>query len=83
MAPLGRMAAKLAWSAALPEARQGLMFGSTGGLMPRAGRQGTAPRTVMAASFYDLPPVKDVSGNDFALDQLKGKVVYAVNVASR
>jgi len=46
-------------------------------------RQGTAAKTAMAAAFYDLPPVKDVNGNDFALDQLKGKVVYAINVASR
>jgi len=80
--PLGRMAARLAWNTTLPAARQHFAVGSPArGLMQ--GRQGASPRTMMAASFYDLPPVKDIDGNDFMLDQLKGKVVYANNVASR
>ena len=33
-------------------------------------------------SFYDFT-VKDIDGNDFALEQLKGKKVMVVNVASK
>lgn len=35
------------------------------------------------ASFYDLPAADDVEGKQFDFSQLKGKVVYAVNVASK
>lgn len=41
------------------------------------------PQTARAAAFHDQAPAKDVTGSDFSFDQLKGKVVYAVNVASR
>ena len=33
-------------------------------------------------TFYDYP-VKDIDGNDLALDQYKGKVILVVNVASK
>ncbi|CAE8608783.1 unnamed protein product, partial [Polarella glacialis] len=52
------------------------------GLAPGASlRHGSA--LAMAAGFYDLPPAVDADGGDFAFAQLKGKVVYATNVASR
>lgn len=46
-------------------------------------RTAALPRTVRAAAFHDQAPAKDIDGADFSFDQLKGKVVYAVNVASR
>lgn len=41
------------------------------------------PRTRLAAAFFEQAPAKDIDGSDFSFDQLKGKVTYAVNVASR
>jgi len=38
--------------------------------------------TVAQQSFYDFT-VKDIDGNDFSLNQLKGKKVMVVNVASK
>ena len=34
-------------------------------------------------SFYDLSPEPDANGNEINFATLKGKVVYAVNVASK
>lgn len=44
------------------------------------GRQSSV---ALHASFYDLPPATDVDGKPFDFSSLKGKVVYATNVASR
>lgn len=51
---------------------------------PPPHRAVVAPRTLRAAaSVYDLPPIKDLTGADFSFDKIKGKVAYAVNVASK
>ena len=41
------------------------------------------PPITPTMSFYDLSPEPDANGNEIDFATLKGKVVYAVNVASK